>query len=320
MPLILIADDAAFARRMVKKALKEDSYEILEASNGKECLEMITTYSPDCIVLDLLMPELNGFEVLKELHKQDSNIPVIVLSADIQDTTRSQCKELGAFNMLQKPLKPAEIREAISEVLKVVEIKVVDLTDEQLDILSELINIGVCKAGKILNEMIESHINLQVPFLKVLSTVEIEEVLSQCLGYDPLSSVKLDFSGSFTGTAKLVFPTESVTNLVSVLTGEGVESPDLDTLKIGTLTEVGNIVINSVMGSMSNMLEQRMYYTIPTYAEEYLEHLVPMGEPNNSFLLFKTIFDVEELQFKGDMILFFKVGSIRDLLTIIENF
>ena len=118
MPLILIADDAAFARRMVKKALKEDSYEILEASNGKECLEMITTYSPDCIVLDLLMPELNGFEVLKELHKQDSNIPVIVLSADIQDTTRSQCKELGAFNMLQKPPKPAEIREAISEVLK----------------------------------------------------------------------------------------------------------------------------------------------------------------------------------------------------------
>lgn len=118
MALVLITDDAAFARRMVKKALKEDNHEILEAGNGKECLEMVASHSPDCILLDLLMPELDGFGVLKELQNQGSKIPVIVLSADIQDAARAQCEELGAFTMLQKPPKPPEIKEAISQALQ----------------------------------------------------------------------------------------------------------------------------------------------------------------------------------------------------------
>ncbi len=78
MALILITDDAAFARRMVKKALKEDNHEMLEAVNGKECLEIVSTNSPDCILLDLLMPELDGFGVLKKLQEPCSNIPIIV--------------------------------------------------------------------------------------------------------------------------------------------------------------------------------------------------------------------------------------------------
>ncbi len=197
--------------------------------------------------------------------------------------------------------------------------KVVSLTDEQLEILTELINVGIGETAKMLNEMIEFRIRLQVPLLEVLSGVELQDVLSQRLGYDPLSSVQLDFSGSFAGTAQLVFPTESAASLVSVLTGEEVESPDLDTLKIGTLTEVGNIVINGVMGSMSNMLDQPMNYAVPTYAEEDIEQLVPMRETNNSVLLAQARFDVEELQLKGDIILFFKVGSFQDLLTVIEN-
>lgn len=65
----------------------------------------------------------------------------------------------------------------------------------------------------------------------------------------------MDFSGFFTGMVKLVFFIESVINLVFVFIGEGVESFDLDIFKIGILIEVGNIVINSVMGLMSNMLE-----------------------------------------------------------------
>lgn len=65
----------------------------------------------------------------------------------------------------------------------------------------------------------------------------------------------MDFSGFFIGMVKLVFFIESVINLVFVFIGEGVKSCDLDIFKIGILIEVGNIVINSVMGLMSNMLE-----------------------------------------------------------------
>ena len=117
MALILITDDAAFARRMVRKALEGDGHVVLEASSGLECLEMLKSHSPQCIFLDLLMPEMDGFGVLQTLREQGSTIPVIVLSADIQESARQQCLDLGAFAMLNKPPKAPEIRAALQKAL-----------------------------------------------------------------------------------------------------------------------------------------------------------------------------------------------------------
>ena len=195
------------------------------------------------------------------------------------------------------------------------------LTTDQLDILTELINIGVGQAAAMLNEMIEFPIRLQVPKLQLLTWTELQKELGERLGIDLLSSVQLEFDGSFAGTAQLVFPTESAATLVSVLTGEDEESPELNALKIGTLTEVGNIVINGVMGVISNMLEQPMRYAVPTYTEEDIKHLVPQqkSEPDIPILLAQTRFNIEALQVQGDIILFFNVGSFDTLLNIIDN-
>ena len=117
MALVLITDDAAFSRRMIKKAVQADHHEAIEAANGHECLEMVAAHTPDCILLDLLMPELDGFGVLQQLRDRDSKIPVIVLSADIQESARQQCLELGALTMLNKPPKAPEIQDAIKKAL-----------------------------------------------------------------------------------------------------------------------------------------------------------------------------------------------------------
>ncbi|HBE20613.1 MAG TPA: response regulator [Cyanobacteria bacterium UBA11149] len=117
MALILITDDAAFSRRMIRKAVQEGGHEAIEAANGNECLEIVASNPPDCIITDLLMPELDGFGVLKALRDCGSKIPTIVLSADIQDSARQQCLELGAFMMLKKPPKAPEIIEAIQKAL-----------------------------------------------------------------------------------------------------------------------------------------------------------------------------------------------------------
>ncbi len=117
MGLILITDDAAFSRRMIRKAVQQGNHEILEAANGLECLEMLTKHSPDCILLDLLMPELDGFGVLKSLQENGSNIPVIVLSADIQETVSEECLKLGAVKILRKPPKAPEILDALEKAL-----------------------------------------------------------------------------------------------------------------------------------------------------------------------------------------------------------
>lgn len=194
------------------------------------------------------------------------------------------------------------------------------LTEDQLDALRELINIGVGQAAGMLNEMIEFRIQLEIPMIQLLSPESLQEKLLERFGSEHLSTVKLGFSGSFAGTAELVFPKESAATLVAVLTGEEVESPDLDSLKIGTLSEVGNIVINGVMGSISNVLEQPLRYAVPTYTEDKPEHLISFEDSHKStaILLAQARFRIEELQLQGDIILFFDIASFRALLSAIE--
>ncbi|MFB2977159.1 response regulator [Microseira sp. BLCC-F43] len=117
MALVLITDDAAFSRRMIRKAVEEGGHKVIEAANGRECLDMLTANSPDCIISDLLMPEMDGYGLLKSLREQGAKVPVIVLSADIQDSARQQCESLGAFMMLKKPPKAPEIIDAIQKAL-----------------------------------------------------------------------------------------------------------------------------------------------------------------------------------------------------------
>ena len=117
MATILVMDDAAFSRRMVSKALQADGYEILEAANGREGLELVQTHNPDCILTDILMPDMDGFAVLRALQAQGSKIPVLIISADIQESTRSLGFELGAAEFINKPAKAEELRHTVRKVL-----------------------------------------------------------------------------------------------------------------------------------------------------------------------------------------------------------
>lgn len=196
------------------------------------------------------------------------------------------------------------------------------ITEEQLDALQEFINIGVGRAAGMLNEMVESPIYLNVPVLKVFDSEALQQEVNLRFNNHCLSVVRLDFSGSFSGSAELVFPTESASALVSLLTGEDRNSPDLDEVKIGTLTEVGNIVINGVLGSISNLLKQQMSYRLPTYFEDTIERLLSSYYPfniNTVFLLAQTKFEIRQLEIIGDIILIFEMSSFGELLGCIDQ-
>lgn len=195
-----------------------------------------------------------------------------------------------------------------------------NVTAEQLDALKELINIGVGRAASLLNEMVDSHIHLEIPFVKVLTAADAYKELATRFHDDCLAAVRLGFTGSFYGTAGLIFPTESASTLVAVLTGEEPGSSDLDAVKIGTLSEIGNIVINGVMGSISNVLRQHMNYTIPVYLEDRIENLLASTNVSQSqILLAQARFKIEQLELIGDIILIFEVGTFDALIKVINE-
>ena len=118
MAVILVIDDSSLARASVRKLLAPEGHEILEATSGEEGLEMISRHSPDCILLDILMPGVSGMDILSRLHSEGSRTPVIVVTADIQDSVREKCLELGAFTVINKPLLLKTLSGTIREALK----------------------------------------------------------------------------------------------------------------------------------------------------------------------------------------------------------
>ena len=195
------------------------------------------------------------------------------------------------------------------------------LSTRQLDALQELVNIGIGQAAGVLNDMIDSPIRLQIPYLQILTPIDVAEELEQHLNGEQIAAVQLKFTGSFGGIAQLVFPTNSAALLVTMLTGEEAGTHDLDSVKIGTLSEVGNIVINGVMGAISNVLQQRLNYSIPTYSEGTIATLLKSGglATDTVVLLAQTSFMIERLHIEGDIILIFNVNSFDTLLTAINQ-
>jgi CheY-like chemotaxis protein len=113
MATILVIDDSKFQRKRIIEVIKSEGHETIEATNGKEGLDLAEQYQPHCIVCDMVMPDVGGIEVLTTLKAKKSLIPVIILTADIQDPVREQCLSLGARAFLNKPLKKEELLDAL---------------------------------------------------------------------------------------------------------------------------------------------------------------------------------------------------------------
>lgn len=105
MAKILVTDDSSSTRSAVSEALRERGHEITEAANGSEALKALETDMPDGIILDLLMPEMDGVTALREIRRLGLQVPVIILTADIQDTTRDIVEGLGVRAFINKPIR-----------------------------------------------------------------------------------------------------------------------------------------------------------------------------------------------------------------------
>ena len=193
-------------------------------------------------------------------------------------------------------------------------------TDYQLDVLKELVNVGVGKAAAALNEMLEAHIELEVPSI-TLFQFENLEAGPEAFGDAEVSCVQLNFRGSFNGSAALVFPPLSAVKLVAALTGEDPEAPSLNAVMAGTLNEVGNILINAVIGTIGNMLAKPFDFSLPDYFEGRLEDLLNPGAQTAGLtvLLIRTCFWVQDRQVEGNIFLIFEIGFFDALMTIIEE-
>ena len=120
-PTILLVEDEQAVRDSVKKLLKDEGLHLLEASNGKEALNVVAKRKADLILLDLRMPQMDGWDFLERFRRSQNNwiTPVCVMTTDLQQDGRSRAMDLGADDFIQKPIEDVELRIRVKSLLRI---------------------------------------------------------------------------------------------------------------------------------------------------------------------------------------------------------
>lgn len=114
---VLIADDESEIRRLLRLYLEKDGYQVVEAEDGLQAAKLITEKEFDLVLLDIMMPGMDGYQVLRKIRER-SNIPVMILSAKSQDVDKILGLDLGADDYLAKPFNPLEAMARINSNIR----------------------------------------------------------------------------------------------------------------------------------------------------------------------------------------------------------
>jgi CheY-like chemotaxis protein len=120
MKTILIADDKATGRELVRTVLEKSGYTVMEAANGVDAVRCAREQRPDLIILDLHMPDLDGFGVIQELRRDESfkATPIVALTASAMYGDRERAMSLGFTGYITKPIRLSALREEVERLLR----------------------------------------------------------------------------------------------------------------------------------------------------------------------------------------------------------
>lgn len=116
-PLVLVADDEVRITKLVSLALREQGFRVVTADSGTDALQKAEEYRPDVVVLDIVMPDLDGIEVMRELQERRP-VPVILLTAKGSTSDKAQGLDMGADDYVAKPFHPDELAARIRAVIR----------------------------------------------------------------------------------------------------------------------------------------------------------------------------------------------------------
>ncbi|HLA44816.1 MAG TPA: response regulator transcription factor [Aggregatilineales bacterium] len=183
---ILVVDDEPRMINFIRMNLELETFQVIEAHNGLEALEMIRTQLPDLVLLDIMMPKLDGYETLKML-REFSSIPVIMLTAKGEEEDIVYGLELGADDYITKPFSPRELTSRVRAVLRRSEMPAT--ADKAILRIDDRLSVDFNRREVIVNG---EHIKLRPTEYRLLYhlienagwTVPHEQILAKVWGYE----------------------------------------------------------------------------------------------------------------------------------------
>ena len=198
----------------------------------------------------------------------------------------------------------------------------VRLTELEHDALVELFNIGVGQAASAMSEIVNETVTMSVPAISFLTRATAAKLLtSRSAGNGRLCGISQHYSGAFDTQAILMFPEEKSQEIVRLMVGEAMPLAELSAMEQEAMSEIGNILLNSCVGSLANLLGHELHGSLPAYHIGYSEEILAhAGSGENAVLMLHIEFVIERQQIAGDVAFIMDMTALHDLKQHVANF
>lgn len=315
---ILICDDSSFARKQMARALPEDwDVEISFAENGLKALEMIKAGKGDVLFLDLNMPVLDGFGTLEEIRQQGLNTLIIVVSADIQQSTRDRVIKLGALDFIAKPIdkeKANEVLERYGILNELVCKKTrLGLNGEMLDLYREITNVSMGQAGELLGKYLKVPVTLSIPVVNTMKVNDLHKSLQLADENDTYTAVTQGFIGAeISGEALLIFNDTSFKKISELM---NLEQELDDEFEKELSVDISNILIGACLKSIGVQLDILFSQGYPTLLGQHQKIIDLIHSPKHweETLSIEIDYKIEKYNINCELLLLFTESAVPRL-------
>ncbi len=265
---ILICDDSSLARKQMTRALPDAwDVHVSYAANGLEALEAIRAGKGDVLFLDLNMPDMDGYEVLEAIRREDLPALVIVVSGDIQPEAHRRVMKLGALDFIKKPVDTGKVEDILDRYgifretpAREGAAREHDTTEgpvagniNHLECYQEVANIAMGRAADLLARLLDIFVVMPVPKVNMVTRDELLSILDQSFDDRPVSVICQGFIGAgLAGEALLVFHDSHIEDIASLLHYHGEIECEAES---ELLMDFGCILIGACLKGLSEQLD-----------------------------------------------------------------
>ncbi|HBK64429.1 MAG TPA: hypothetical protein DD000_13135, partial [Cyanobacteria bacterium UBA11166] len=328
--LILIAAGSSLENQKLCDILNGDEYVFTTATSLYNCLDIAECHHPRAVILEFSTIQRNYLQVIQFLHFL--HIPIILLAENLSENMTRYLDMVGVFAIIPKNITELELHKTIetsinSETLNYQllhqsihtnsqSLKLDETNINKKNKLQDIVNSAIGTAVSRMSEMINCEIKFAPPLYLALSPLILQDTLLKMLGEELMTVVNLDFTGNLFGSTQMLFSRHATDTIVLSLIEDDLSDDELTKMKADIMSEVGNIALNSIIGTFSNKLKYNLGYIVPTYSEASVEEIISLMKLSfkSTVITFISHFTIRQLEVEGDFILCFPARLLLDLL------
>ena len=196
-----------------------------------------------------------------------------------------------------------------------------NLTELQHDALVEIFNIGVGHAARAMSEIVNEEVTMSVPSISFVNRAAAAAMLGNKDG-SRVCGVSQHYNGAFSTDAILMFPEDKSLDIVRLMVGESVSLKELTEMEQEAMSEIGNIILNSCVGTLANIFSQELSGSLPAYHVGTSEEILNAagGEANTVVLMLHIDFILETHQIHGYVAFILDLSALHDLQEQVDRY